>query len=88
MKRKKFAKTCKLVGQKYPTIWKLVRKIKNEIKVERAQWALDALGEPRRFGRFASRKYWENSSNSVADFKPDKKKKGEQDVQKEDKVKQ
>jgi len=40
----------KLVGQKHPTIWKLIRKIKNEIDADRAQLALDALGEPRRHG--------------------------------------
>ncbi|KAL4091130.1 hypothetical protein QTP88_025868 [Uroleucon formosanum] len=41
----------KLVGQKHPTIWKLIRKIKNEIDVDRAQLALDALGELRRTKR-------------------------------------
>ena len=41
----------KLVGQKHPTIWKLIRKIKNEIDADRAQLALDALGEPRRTKR-------------------------------------
>ncbi|XP_022183199.1 uncharacterized protein LOC111042808 [Myzus persicae] len=41
----------KLVGQKHPTMWKLIRKIKNEIDADRAQLALDALGEPRRTKR-------------------------------------
>jgi len=39
----------KLVGQKHPTTWKLIRKIKNhEIDADREQLALDSLGEPRR----------------------------------------
>ena len=42
---------AKIVGQKHPTIWKLIRKIKNEIDADRAQLALDALGEPRRTKR-------------------------------------
>lgn len=37
----------KLVGQKHPTIWKLIRKIKNEINADRAKLAIDALGEPK-----------------------------------------
>ncbi|KAL4136192.1 hypothetical protein QTP88_007756 [Uroleucon formosanum] len=36
----------KLVSQKHPTIWKLIRKIKNEINADRAKLTIDTLGEP------------------------------------------
>jgi len=36
----------KLVGQNHPTIWKLITKNKNEINVNQAKLAIDALGEP------------------------------------------
>jgi len=39
-------KFSKLVDQQHHTIWKLIGKIKNEIKADRAKLALDALGEP------------------------------------------
>ncbi|CAI6371897.1 unnamed protein product [Macrosiphum euphorbiae] len=35
-----------LVGQKHPTIWKLIRKIKNEVAADLAKLALNDVGEP------------------------------------------
>jgi len=35
-----------LVGQKHPTIWKLIRKIKNEVAADLAKLALNGVGEP------------------------------------------
>jgi len=35
-----------LVGQKHPTIWKLIRKIKHEVAADQAKLALNDVGEP------------------------------------------